>query len=207
MKWAIALFAIVFAAGCGGVSAKSTADRNAKIYPPNIADICLLAGSPPSDVQYEVLGRIVATKRTYGSSDELFPSMAHEARELGADAIINVQASQRFKGPLPWRITSPTGDGQAIKVLPESAKLDCLQAGGKVWGPDGREVKSSTLDASPNSVAKLEERTEAEGTRGDNTALQSDLHTELLKLDDLRKKGLLSDAEFEAEKAKLLASN
>lgn len=36
-------------------------------------------------------------------------------------------------------------------------------------------------------------------------APQNDLYAELLKLDDLRKRGLLTDAEFEAEKAKLLA--
>lgn len=32
-----------------------------------------------------------------------------------------------------------------------------------------------------------------------------DLYTELLKLEDLRKRGLLTDAEFDAQKAKLLA--
>lgn len=35
----------------------------------------------------------------------------------------------------------------------------------------------------------------------------SDLYSELLKLDDLRKRGIISDAEFEAQKAKLLRSN
>ncbi|WP_254461228.1 SHOCT domain-containing protein [Xanthomonas sacchari] len=34
---------------------------------------------------------------------------------------------------------------------------------------------------------------------------QPDLYAELLKLDDLRKKGLLTDAEFQAQKAKLLS--
>lgn len=36
-------------------------------------------------------------------------------------------------------------------------------------------------------------------------ATKPDLYTELMKLDDLRKRGLLSDQEFEAQKAKLLA--
>jgi hypothetical protein len=34
---------------------------------------------------------------------------------------------------------------------------------------------------------------------------QNDLYTELMKLDDLRKRGILTDEEFEAQKAKLLA--
>jgi len=34
-----------------------------------------------------------------------------------------------------------------------------------------------------------------------------DLYTELMKLDDLRKKGILTDAEFEQEKKELLESN
>ena len=35
----------------------------------------------------------------------------------------------------------------------------------------------------------------------------NDLYTELIKLDDLRKKGIISDAEFEAQKKKLLSGN
>ncbi|MBH9553961.1 SHOCT domain-containing protein [Inhella gelatinilytica] len=45
-------------------------------------------------------------------------------------------------------------------------------------------------------------------TPGSNTdpKAQVDVHAELLKLDDLRQKGVLSSSEFESEKAKLLAS-
>ena len=114
-----------------GTRAKTIEERGAKLYAANNGPICLLAGAPPTDIKYEVLGRVVATKRSYGSSDELLAPMAREARRLGADAIINLQAGQRFKGPLPWRITSPSGDGTAIKVLEGAAKLDCAHAGGK----------------------------------------------------------------------------
>jgi hypothetical protein len=40
-----------------------------------------------------------------------------------------------------------------------------------------------------------------------NKNVESDLHSELLKLDDLRKRNLLSDAEFKKEKEKLLQRN
>jgi len=38
----------------------------------------------------------------------------------------------------------------------------------------------------------------------DDTAQRADLYQELLKLDDLRQKGILTDDEFDAEKKKLL---
>lgn len=103
------------------------------MYSPNNEDLCLLKGAPPTDIDYEVIGRVMATKRSYGSEEELFPEMAYEAKKIGADAIINVQSSQRFKGPLPWRIVAPTGDGRAIKILADSPELDCMHSGGRVY--------------------------------------------------------------------------
>ncbi|MDA0705706.1 MAG: SHOCT domain-containing protein [Proteobacteria bacterium] len=137
--------------------------------------------------------------------------MAREARQLGADALINLQASQRFKGPLPWRITSPTGDGQAVKVLPDSPKIDCLYMGGRLLGPDGAEIRTATREVVSEEVALRVESTKAEIdadlTAGKDPAPRMDLYRELLKLDDLRKQGILTDAEFEAEKKKLLDKN
>lgn len=40
--------------------------------------------------------------------------------------------------------------------------------------------------------------------RSNNAAKPSDLYTEILKLDDLRKRGLITDAEFDSQKSKLL---
>jgi len=207
MKGAIPLLIALLVAGCGGVTAKSSVKRDATLYPPNNGDICLLAGAPTSDVEYEVLGRVVATKRSYGSSDELFVPMALEARKLGADAIINLQASQRFKGPLPWRVTSPTGDGQAIKVLPESPPIECLLAGGRLLGRDGLVTQNTAPKVVSATATQPGTSTDGEVTSGDDTGLKPDLHSELVKLDDLRQQGILTDAEFETEKKKLLARN
>jgi hypothetical protein len=41
----------------------------------------------------------------------------------------------------------------------------------------------------------------------DQVERAKDIYTELIKLDDLRKRGILTDAEFEAEKKKLLSRN
>jgi len=131
LRHALIVLATTAVTACG-TRAKVEPSLSAKLYVPNNGQVCLLAGALPSDVRYEVLGRIKATKRTYGSTDELFPLMAREARKLGADAIINLQADQRFKGPLPWRVTSPTGDGSAVKIVSETPRFDCATSGGRL---------------------------------------------------------------------------
>ena len=131
LRLAFVALAASAVAACG-TRAKMEPNTRAALYAPNNGPLCLLAGALPSDIRYEVLGRVKATKRTYGSTDQLFPLMAREARKLGADAIINLQAEQRFKGPLPWRVTSPTGDGSAVKIISDEPRFDCTAAGGRL---------------------------------------------------------------------------
>lgn len=126
------LVATIVLSGCG-TRAKVEPRRDAKVYAPNNGPMCFLAGALPTDVRYEVLGRVVATKRSYGSVDQLLPVMSREARKLGADAVINLQADQRFKGPMPWRVTAPTGDGTAVKIVSETPRFDCVAAGGQTY--------------------------------------------------------------------------
>lgn len=54
----------------------------------------------------------------------------------------------------------------------------------------------------PNVVIEKTERTTVDVKTKDDR--QTDVYTELIKLDDLRKRGILSDAEFETQKKKLL---
>jgi len=200
---------VVFA----GARAKTAMVNGAKPYPPNAGDVCILTGPPPADVKYEVLARIVATKRTYGGVDELFLPMLREARLIGADAIINLKAGQRFKGPLPWRITSPTGDGQAIKVLPESPSLDCTGIGGDLWGLSGRIEASSARnievsdEQAPEKESSGSDGNGPEREKAESAARRTDFYEELLELDDLRQRGILTESEFQSEKAKLLERN
>ena len=189
MKALSILLLITVMSGCA-VKAKSAIDKRSNMYPPNNGTICLLAGSPPADVRYEIIARVVATKRTYGSQDSLFEPMSREGRRIGADAIINLQASQKFKGPMPWRVAAPTGDGSAIKILPGSPRLDCEQVGGKSFGRP-YSIKAITQEESSVDSAKPDD----------------ELYQRLLKLDDLRERGILTDDEFEAEKRKILEAN
>lgn len=108
-------------ASCGGVVTKAELRAGPRVAAHNHL-VCLVPGDIGS--RYIVLGVIKATKRTYGSVDELNVAIANEARHIGADAVINYQASQRFKGPIPWRLTSPTGVGTAVKLM-DSGSVDC----------------------------------------------------------------------------------
>ncbi len=203
----VAVMIALIVAGSFGVTAKTTIDPSASQYPPRSGDMCFLTGAPPADVKYEVLGRIVATKRTYGGVDELYSPMAAEALLLGADAIINLEAGQRFKGPMPWRVNAPTGDGRAIKVLPDSPRIDCLNVGGKLLGANGFVTRAESEGAVKQEVDRPGESAEPERTTSKRESQKIDLYKEILKLDDLRNRGLLTDAEFEAEKKKLLERN
>ncbi len=180
-------------AGCG-VRAKTEPNAKAKVYAPNNGAVCLLAGAPPTGTQYEVLGRVVATKRTYGSPEELYDPMVREAQKLGADALINLQAEQRFKGPLPWRVTSPTGDGTAVKIVPDTSAFDCAQVGGRPYAPGGIIV-ANQQQSTPSGVATLQSSKQRP---------TSDKYSDLERLKKLLDQGVITQAEFDREKAKIL---
>lgn len=94
--------------------------------------VCMLAGGLPDGVHAVSIGKVKATKGTYGSTENLMIPMADEARRVGADAIINLQADQRFKGPLPWRYNAPTGAGTAVHFVDQAAPFDCTANGGQL---------------------------------------------------------------------------
>jgi hypothetical protein len=72
----------------------------------------------------------------------------------------------------------------------------------RVVDPSDPEAKRTSLVPRPDVVIEKKESITADVNSRDDKA--PDLYTQLLKLDDLRKRGLLTDAEFEAQKAKLL---
>lgn len=130
----LAILAVATVEGCA-VRTKTTLGKSdeARSFPPHAHRVCLLAGGLPDDFKTVTIGTINATKRAYGGTDRLMAPIAQAARAVGADAVINLQADQRVKGPLPWRIVAPTGDGTAIKILDGSPKLDCEAAGGQLY--------------------------------------------------------------------------
>ena len=70
--------------------------------------------------------------------------------------------------------------------------------------PEARRVN---LVPRPNLVIERTEKATLDVKTKDQTNRSKDVYTELIKLDDLRKRGILSDTEFEAQKKKLLNGN
>lgn len=134
MSKILILAAVAALAGCANGAVKTKTElvggKHAAVSS-RTGPVCLLAGDLPEGVRATTIGRVKATKGTYGGIDNLMKPMADEARRVGADAITNLQADQRFKGPLPWRYNAPTGDGHAVK-LDDGAAFDCAQAGGQL---------------------------------------------------------------------------
>ncbi len=60
------------------------------------------------------------------------------------------------------------------------------------------------LVAGASVYKSLTNRSEASSRSTDNSKIGKDIYAELLKLDELKKKGILSDIEFESQKKKLL---
>ena len=75
----------------------------------------------------------------------------------------------------------------------------------KIVDKDDPEAKRSSLLPRPDVVIERNEKITGDIHAKDETPKQADLYAEIVKLDDLRKKGLITDAEFETQKQKLLS--
>lgn len=65
------------------------------------------------------------------------------------------------------------------------------------------ELNRPKLRKDPDAVIEVKQEIRSK----DASVKSKDVYAELVKLDDLRKKGLLNEAEFESQKKKLLDSN
>lgn len=75
----------------------------------------------------------------------------------------------------------------------------------RVVEPSDPEARRVNLVPRPDVVIEKTERSTLDVTTKDKTDKSLDVYTELLKLDDLRKRGILTEEEFEAQKKKLLS--
>jgi hypothetical protein len=69
------------------------------------------------------------------------------------------------------------------------------------------EAQRVNLVPRPDVVIEKTEKTSVDVRTKDQSNHQKDVYAELIKLDDLRKRGILSDTEFEEQKKKLLDDN
>src|SRR5690349_6671362 len=76
--------------------------------PPHAEPVCLLKSPLPSSIKHKVLGRVESSKQFYGGTEEIIVNIANEARRIGADAVVSLQAGQKI-GFIAW--ARPVGMG------------------------------------------------------------------------------------------------
>ena len=67
------------------------------------------------------------------------------------------------------------------------------------------EAKRTSLVPRPDVVIQNDQRITGDIRTKDETPQRRDIYAELIKLDDLREKGIITDAEFDAQKQKILS--
>lgn len=122
LAWVVLLATV---AGCAAKShTKVIAGRDG--LPRHIGPVCFLKSPLPPDVKHTVIGQIKGGKKTYGSFNEVYAVMAEEARRVGADAVVGLDARTDINA-VAW--ARPVAQGAAIK-LSDPASFDCQKWGG-----------------------------------------------------------------------------
>jgi hypothetical protein len=101
------------------VNQSKYASHNEKIF--------ITEQSLPASVTFELISTIDVGRIWYGSSTNVYVSMADRARELGANAIIQARTWHQPSG-FSW--AAPHGSGQAVRINDITA-LDSLHVSGK----------------------------------------------------------------------------
>ena len=77
----------------------------------------------------------------------------------------------------------------------------------KLVDPDSPEAVSTSLEPRADIVIESDERVRENIRISDESENTKDIYSEILKLDDLRQRGLITDEEYETEKREILDNN
>jgi hypothetical protein len=118
-------------AGCAAHSPmilKTTTDVTpvSQQYPAHSNPVLILEGPLPADIEYEVIASVDVGRVWYTGADGILVLMAQRARELGADAVINVK---RWRQPSGFAWAAPHGQGQAVKIRNKDKSVDLSSLG------------------------------------------------------------------------------
>ena len=136
---------------------------------------------------------------TYMLSREAHGGIFASASALKAGVISDANAFAERQGKVAIPISAkekPMGNGPA--------QWASFEYQFRVVAKDDPEVRRTSLEPRPDVVIEKTEKISADVTTKDQSNRSGDLYAELLKLDDLRKRGILTEAEFQAQKTKLL---
>ncbi len=116
MKTAL-ICSLLLLSGCASneVVTKAQRAKGTVKQEPHVGFVCMFEGKPQNLI-YKELGKVLAVKETYGELDEVFLPLAKQARRLGANAVMNVENYQRFRGFRPDKAVTPFARGVAIQI-------------------------------------------------------------------------------------------
>lgn len=95
-------------------------------FPPHSDAVFFTEQSLPPAVIFELISTIDVGKVWYGSSESVYTSMADRARQLGANAVVQVKT---WHQPSGYSWSAPHGTGQAIHIS-DIHQLDALSIEG-----------------------------------------------------------------------------
>ena len=129
-------------------------------------------------------------KGIFGSLAKLKAKVIREANEFAAkQGKIAIPISAKEK---------PMGNGPA--------QWASFEYQFRVVSKDDPEAKRTNMTRDPNVVIENNTHVTADIHTKDDTQRPTDVYGDLIKLDELRKRGVLTEAEFQTEKAKILGS-
>jgi len=82
-------------------------------YPSYQGRVFITEDSLPANIDFEPISTIEVGKVWYGSSQDVYVSMATRARELGANVVIRAKS---WRQPSGFSWAAPHGSGQAVRV-------------------------------------------------------------------------------------------
>jgi len=126
MKQVIVFTFALLLAGCSAPAhspfiAKDTTDTHkltATKFPSHTNKVFLTEVSLPKDIKFEEIALIEVGKATYGDYAAVYESMAAKAKELGADAVIEIKTWRQVSG---WAWAAPHGSGKAVKFADKNS--------------------------------------------------------------------------------------
>ena len=156
--------------------------------------IIVLAGcANPSIVQ--------VSPDTYMLSREDHAGIFGSSSALKAGVISDANAFAAAQGKLAIPISTHE---TPVGVMGKWAKFDYQF---RVVDKNDPEARRTSLVPRADVVIEKTDKISVETRTKEESAKPKDVYAELIKLDDLRKKGILSEAEFETQKKKVLIGN
>lgn len=121
----------VFVMGCSAhnpfIIKNTTESTKLSKYSPHTKKIFITRESLLTTDDFELISTIEIGKVWYGSSRSIYNAMANKARELGADAVIELKT---WHQPSGWSWAAPHGSGKAIKFI-DLSNMDLSKIKGK----------------------------------------------------------------------------